>query len=77
GTHISCTANKIYMKVPETLAANSFTMRFAKGDGTTDIDNVKEENGNVKTIYDLQGRKLSEITEPGIYVVDGKKVFVK
>ena len=77
GTHISCTANKIYMKVPETLAANSFTMRFAKGEGTTDIDNVKEENGNVKTIYDLQGRKLSEIIEPGIYIVDGKKVFVK
>ena len=77
GTHISCTANKIYMKVPETLAAKSFTMRFAKGDGATDIDNVKEENGNVKTIYDLQGRKLSEITEPGIYIVDGKKVFVK
>ena len=44
---------------------------------TTDIEEVKGENGEVKTIYDLQGRKLSEITEPGIYIVGGKKVWVK
>ena len=43
----------------------------------TDIEEVKGENGEVKTIYDLQGRKLSEITEPGIYIVGGKKVWVK
>jgi hypothetical protein len=37
---------------------------------------VKGENGNVKTIYDLQGRKLVKVTSPGIYIVDGKKVYV-
>jgi hypothetical protein len=25
-------------------------------------------------IYDLQGRKLDEVTKPGIYIIDGKKV---
>ena len=46
-------------------------------DNTTNLEEVKGENGEVKTIYDLQGRKLSEITEPGIYIVGGKKVWVK
>ena len=42
---------------------------------TTGIDEFETEN--TETIYDLQGRKLSEITEPGIYIVGGKKVWVK
>ena len=53
-------------------------------EGTTGVDevkgesgNVKGESGNVKGIYDLTGRRLDEITAPGIYIVDGKKVLVK
>lgn len=48
-------------------------------EGTTDIDNVKGENGNVKTIYDLSGRKVEQMTE-GIYVIkvrDGDKIVTK
>ena len=44
---------------------------------SNDITEVKTENGKVKAIYDLAGRKLDKITAPGIYVVDGKKVLVK
>ena len=51
-------------------------MRFVEP-GTTGAEEVKAENGEVKTIYDLLGRKLNEITEPGFYIVDGKKVYVK
>ena len=29
------------------------------------------------TLFDLQGRKLDRITQPGIYIKDGKKVAVK
>ena len=42
----------------------------------TGIDEVKGENGNVKAIYDLTGRKV-EVPTKGIYIIDGKKVFVK
>ena len=42
----------------------------------TGIDEVKGENGKVKAIYDLQGRKV-ETTSKGLYIIDGKKVLVK
>ena len=45
--------------------------------GVTGIENVKGENGNVKTIFDLTGRRVENITAPGIYIVNGKKVLVK
>ena len=41
------------------------------------FDEVKGENGKVRTIFDLSGRKLNEISAPGFYIVDGKKILVK
>lgn len=76
--YVMCNANKSYLEVDNENQAASFG--FFLGGGTTDIDEVsdgvKDENGNVKTIYDLQGRKLVKVTSPGIYIVDGKKVYV-
>ena len=46
-------------------------------DGTTGINEVKTENGEVKAIFDLTGRRVAEMTAPGIYIVGGKKVLVK
>ena len=43
---------------------------------TTGIDEVKYENGEVKTIYDLQGRKV-DTSSKGLYIINGKKVLVK
>ncbi len=74
GTHIKCAGNKAYLALDAANPAPSLSFRFS---GTTEIEEVKGEYGNVKSIYDLQGRKLSEITEPGIYIIDGKKVLVK
>lgn len=43
----------------------------------TGIEEVKGEDGKVKAVFDMQGRKVETITAPGIYIVNGKKVLVK
>ena len=70
-------ANKayLYLEQPAQQAA-SFAFRGIIG-GTTDIDEVENENEEAKAIFDLQGRKLNAITKPGLYIVNGKKVLVK
>jgi hypothetical protein len=50
---------------------------YAKSPVTTGIEEVKTESGEVKAVYDLAGRRLNAITEPGIYIVDGKKILIK
>ena len=42
----------------------------------TGVEEVKAESGNVKAIYDLQGRKVTEPVK-GIYIINGKKFLVK
>lgn len=44
--------------------------------GESSIDDVVVENG-AKVIYDLTGRRIENITDAGIYIVNGKKVLVK
>ena len=42
----------------------------------TGVDAVVEEQC-VKGIFDMQGRKIEEITAPGVYIINGKKYLVK
>lgn len=43
----------------------------------TEIEDVEEERPVIEGIFDLQGRKLNEIAKTGIYIIDGKKVFIR
>ena len=66
-------SHKAYLPMSNANGAVSYSFRFP---GTTVIENVEVEN-TVKAIYDLTGRKVDEITAPGIYIVNGKKTLVK
>ena len=43
----------------------------------TDIEDIKDFENEISVIHDLQGRRITEITKPGLYIIDNKKVFVK
>ena len=77
GTAFKNWANKAYLEMP----ASSGTAAFYGFDweGTTGISKVTTENGEVKTIYDLTGRKLKGENGnlKGVYIINGKKVLVK
>ena len=79
GTAWLANAGKAYLPVSALPAsaqgAASFSFRF-EGEGTTGVENVEVENAS-NVIYDLTGRRVEEITAPGIYIVGGKKVLVK
>ena len=67
-------ANKAYLPASAANGAASYSFRFEGG--TTGVEEVKTENGEVKAIYDLTGRQVNAV-ERGIYIVNGKKVLVK
>lgn len=69
--------HKAYLPVPAGISLTASFYGFCF-EGTTGIEGVKTENGEVKgEIYDLLGRRVNEIKERGIYIVDGKKVLVE
>ena len=84
GGYVACKANKAYILIDNGEAQSNgvFLFSFRPGE-TTGIYNIadekyRNENGSVvEGIFDLQGRKLNEITQPGIYIVNGKKVIIK
>lgn len=41
------------------------------------IGEVKSDIRNEVSIHDLQGNRLKNVTNPGVYIVDGRKVFIK
>ncbi len=56
--------------------SQNMEITYTYTNGETGISEVKGENVKVKGIYDLQGRKVENPTK-GIYIIDGKKVFIK
>ena len=71
-------AFKAYLPASVVSAAEGvsfYGFRFDEEENTTGIEVV--ENANENVIYDLAGRRVSEITAPGIYIIDGHKVLVR
>lgn len=77
GGYVKCPANKAYLKLDAATSNLSTEYYFGFFGGATDIDEVNtEENPLDGTIFDLQGRKIEEVTVPGFYIVNGEKMYV-
>ena len=78
GTHFKNNSHKAYLQRPiNGQSVASYTLSF-DFDGTTAVEDVEVENEEgVKVIYDLTGRKLDDITAPGIYIINGKKHIIR
>ena len=75
----SISAGKAYLQIPldwiGSNASKAIGIRLDDGE-TTDIDDVENVAGETETVYDLQGRKVTEVSN-GLYIVDGEKVYIK
>jgi hypothetical protein len=75
-THFLNNANKAYLPASAVPQASQVQALFFNVGETTGVEEVEVES-TVKTIYDLSGRKVSSMSAPGLYIVNGKKVLVK
>ena len=64
-------ANKAYL--PNTSGVRMLSLSF---DETTGLENVEVVDTLEGTAYDLQGRRVQKV-QKGLYIVNGKKIFVK
>ena len=68
-------ANKAYL--PASAVPNKTAAFYGfDWDGTTGVEKVEIRNEK-EEIYDLAGRRVENVTAPGIYIINGKKVLVK
>ena len=73
GAAFSIAADKAYLAVPTTMAAN--IQGFTFSDTETGINGINAAEGK-QAIYNLQGQRVGKGTK-GIYIVNGKKVIIK
>ena len=72
-------AEKLYCAIDIDMSAmlgQVINVVFGDENSVTSISNIAVENAE-NVIYDITGRRVNEITEAGIYIVNGKKVLVK
>lgn len=65
-------AHKAYLALPAASGVRAFLFN---GNTTTGIQNVTSNNAATQ-VYDLQGRRVQS-AQKGLYIINGKKVFVK
>ena len=63
-------------EVDTSIGGMQLSLRF-DFNGSTGIDGVQTEINTQGAIYDLYGRKLQIATTPGLYIINGKKIWVK
>lgn len=76
GGAFSVKAGTAYLAVPTTEGNGAKAFTF-DGGVVTGISSVNVESNRTKTIYNIAGQRVYDMTKPGMYIVDGKKVVVK
>ena len=67
---------KAYLHFENPQQARSFVLNF--GGLSTDLDNMLNGNSSDEVqIFDLAGRRVNEVKKGGIYIVNGKKCYIK
>jgi len=68
---------RAYFKLKgDAVNASSFTLDFGDGN-TTGIQTIENGEVNSESVYDLQGRRVNNANQKGVYIKNGKKVIVK
>jgi len=70
-------AGKCYIDLGTGAGARHRSLGINTGDGTTGISDVEREMPDMEGMYDLQGHKVTGHVRSGIYIKNGKKVFIK
>lgn len=68
--------NKSYLVLPTTAAASKFSLNFGTVTGINNLPTVDEAESNAP-VYDLTGRRVSNLQKGGLYIKGGKKFIVK
>lgn len=72
-----------YLKDPSSVKSSdctvndSFMRTYSINTTLTGIREINTNSNAAKVIYDLQGRRVEHITKAGVYIVNGKKLFIK
>ena len=66
---------KAFIRLGSEAGVKSLVLRF--GGMPTNIEAIPSVSLQSQTIYDLSGRRVNEVTKSGLYIVNGKKVFIK
>lgn len=72
-----------YLKDPSSVKSSdctvndSFMRTYSINTTLTGIREINTNTNAPKVIYDLQGRRVEHVTKAGVYIVNGKKLFIK
>ena len=72
-------AGRVYLPVEASVTANEYCAFVVDQttEQTTAIQSIEDSKTNIGPFYDLQGRRVNQPQQKGIYINNGKKVVVK
>ena len=68
-------AHRAYLVMPPAMKAASIRMIF--DDEATGIEQLPADEAATTVLYDLSGRKVSQVVKGGIYIRNGKKIIIR